>query len=210
MTAHGSGGKSHRESGMKAFPLQAVLLVGGRSRRMGRDKALLTVGDEYFITRIVRCLSAVAGPPLLSSSHAQQYTFLHLQHCPDLVADGGPLAGLHAALHGTKAERLLLAPCDLPFLTTAALRCLLDHADDAAVVYAADADGVQPLLGVYHRSILPVLEDYLHSGRRSAQRFLNSCDAHPLRLDLHIPAYDSATLRNINTPADLRAVANRM
>lgn len=190
--------------------VQGVLLAGGKSRRMGRDKALLPAGEEHFITRIARVMAEVTGPPILATSDAGRYAFLGLDSAPDRMPDAGPLAGLHAAMHHTRAPRLLLAPCDLPFLSAGALHCLLAHAEDAAVVHAADARGTQPLVGVYHRSLLPVLEEYLHSETRSVQRFLDTCDVRPLRLDHLLPDYDPYTLCNINTPADLRAVKDRM
>lgn len=187
--------------------LRGVLLAGGKSSRMGRDKALLTIDGECFIARIARRLRTVAGPPLLVSSHARRYAFLEFESCADIYNNAGPLGGIHAAFHRTMEDRLLVVACDVPFLTVQALRCLCDHAREADIVYAATAEVSQPLVGIYARDVLPALEHFLMSGRRRLHDFLRECDSMALRLDRHVDSWDQMQLHNINTPGDCRGSA---
>ena len=96
--------------------IHVAVLAGGQSRRMGRDKALLQLGDQTLIERVLAAAHPLGYPRLIIGDPAA-YAHLGLPVHPDRHPGLGPLGGLYTALSTTDAPVLLLA-CDLPFLTS--------------------------------------------------------------------------------------------
>ena len=95
----------------------AAVLCGGRSRRMGRDKALLRLGDQTLLERTVGVLSRLAPRVYLACGAEERYAELGLECVLDRLPDGGPLAGLEAALTRLQADGggwLGILACDMP------------------------------------------------------------------------------------------------
>ena len=103
------------------------VLTGGRSSRMGRDKALLPIEGSLLVERTAERVRAAAGSVTLIGAPAR-YAHLGLPVLPDLVEDGGPggpICGLHTALKTTRADWNLVVACDMPGLTAGFLSDLL-------------------------------------------------------------------------------------
>ncbi|MEK5450269.1 molybdenum cofactor guanylyltransferase [Paenibacillus sp. FSL R7-0331] len=200
-----------------------IILTGGASRRMGTDKALLELGGRPVITRLADELSQLAESTVIACGPRQrrEYGSLGLLQVTDVYPGCGPLAGLHAALRHTQHEWNLVTACDLPFASAAFLRYILStHAEaqtrtgssqqgngaDAAVAVSGGGR-VQPLLGLYHRRVLPVLEAALHEGNYRFMDCLNKLDVLYIPesgFTLATPAAPSPVF-NMNTPEDYAA-----
>jgi molybdopterin-guanine dinucleotide biosynthesis protein A len=102
------------------------ILVGGKSSRFGRDKALVEVGGRPLALRVVDALSPVTGTVTLVGA-PEKYRHLGLRVIPDLLADFGPLAGILAALDDSQRAWNLLLACDMPRVTAGFLTFLLDR-----------------------------------------------------------------------------------
>jgi molybdenum cofactor guanylyltransferase len=168
-----------------------VVLAGGRSLRMGRDKATVPLADGVPMARRMASLLEAAGcAPVMLSRHAMGDADLGLSVIADPPGPRHPLAGVVAALHAIEGARVLFAPCDLVALDVETVRLLLDH----PVACAAWAEGRgQPLLCVLHRELLPELEA-LWRAEAPARALL------PLVGRVEVPP---GAVRNANTVADL-------
>jgi molybdopterin-guanine dinucleotide biosynthesis protein A len=117
--------------------------------------------------------------------------------------DQGPLAGLHAALHALQHEApeapvwLLTVPCDSPLLPHDLVQRLLAASHNHLACVARTDQGLQPIIGLWHRDLLGPLQHFLLGGERSAHRWVQTCRA--AIVDFEGPAF-----LNINTPADLQ------
>jgi len=184
----------------------AAILAGGKSSRMGSDKALLPVGGISMLERAVRVATAqrlgviVVGrtaPP-----HGWPEEFKAVRFIPDGgEAFAGPIAGLLTALEICNAPLLLLG-CDMPLLTGRTLRGLLaahEAAPDAIATMAVSRgdDGslyAEPTLSIYTPAMLPRLKEMMQSGRRSFQPLLReNCVAR-----WEIPPESASEVLNVN------------
>lgn len=194
-----------------------VVLCGGRSRRMGRDKALLRLDAPALegegvtlLERTARLLEELCDPVSLACGPAPRYAELGRPLTLDAIEDGGPLAGLVAALEGCEREWLVAVACDLPRLEPALLRALLDHAiraDADACLYATDS-GPEPLLAVYRRTCAGPARAALDAGRRRMVAFhdgLRIASLGERELPPELRGRDLA--HNLNTPEELSALA---
>ncbi len=95
-----------------------IILAGGQSRRMGRDKALLPLAGEIMVRRVIRRLSLRGKWAIMvSSNQPEKFPGLEVPVVPDQLLEGGPLAGIHACLETSPCELNLVTACDLPFVS---------------------------------------------------------------------------------------------
>ncbi len=185
------------------------MLVGGKSSRFGRDKALVEFEGRPLVVRLAEAVRAAAasaalvGPP-------EKYGHLGLRVIPDPLPDFGPLAGLLAALEDSESEWKLITACDLPKLSAAFLRFLLHEArqSGADVVLPLDAEGrAEPLCAVYSLRCRETIRGAVERGVHKMTAAFGD-----LRVrELPPRAYaefdpDGHLFANMNTPADLTEV----
>ncbi|MBI4876596.1 MAG: molybdenum cofactor guanylyltransferase [Acidobacteria bacterium] len=174
------------------------VLVGGRSARMGRDKALLPYRGKTLVDYVAQQVAASAGSVTLVG-HPERYRYLGYPSLPDERPGLGPLGGILTALGATPADWNLVVACDMPGLTASFLGQLIEQAEagDADCLAARSETGLpEPLCAVYHRRCRESLAAWLDSGRRKAAGWLVS-----QRVAWH-PVTSGDWLRNANTPAD--------
>jgi len=168
------------------------VLVGGRSRRMGRDKASLPFHGGTLAGAVARAVETAAGSAILVGNPG-------LGGIPDRYPGEGPLGGILTALHHTAAEWNLIVACDMPEITPAFLRRLLDQAEAAAgdVLLPYGPGGrPEPLCAVYRRQVLETLERRFAEGIRKVTAALQGLAV--IRLDVA----EVMSFQNVNTPED--------
>jgi molybdopterin-guanine dinucleotide biosynthesis protein A len=189
----------HRESA-------AFILTGGKSSRMGADKAFLKMGGKTLLD-IARELAAQVCK---SVSVVGDRTRFGPEAIEDIFPDSGPLGGIHAALSKTTADLNLVLAVDTPFLDPRFLSWMLDEAtsSQAVVTFPKLATGYQPLCAVYRKSFKDVAEEALKSGRFKIDPLYDKVDTRPITDgELKQLAFDSRMFDNLNTRADFdRAV----
>lgn len=176
------------------------VLTGGRSSRMGRDKALLPIEGSLLIERTAEVVRAAAGSVTLIGAPGR-YAHLGLPVLPDLVHDGGPagpICGLHTALKTTRSDWNLVVACDMPGLTAPFLNDLLAAAKQLGCACLAPQtdSGLHPLCAVYHRRAGDAVEFAIHHKRFKMHDLLKSLGA------VSWPITDSSLLENVNTPLE--------
>ncbi len=187
------------------FTPAAILLAGGQSRRMGRDKVHLPYQGVPMAARVYGLLAEVF-PTVLVVGRIEGFPVPGARCIADRRPGLGPLEGLVSGLEALDAPRALLVACDMPDLQLPLLRAMAAHAEDADALVPHSARGPEPLLAVYSRRVLPGLRAFLEAGERSARRFLETIPTTPLPLEVvrhHDP--EGLSFRNLNRPDDLEA-----
>lgn len=172
------------------------VLVGGKSLRMGQDKALLPWRSRHLVEKVAGTVAAVTGNVMLVG-HPERYKNLRYPCLADSRYELGPLAGIEAALETGRGEWNVIAGCDMPDISVDVLRCLLNKADQAraSCVAARDITGqIHPLCAVYHSRCLPTIKKSLDEGRLRVMSVLEGLQTE------YVPV--QTRLININTPED--------
>lgn len=191
-------------AGIANPPLKAAgfVLAGGRSTRMGQDKALLQLGGVTLVERCLGKLRAVCDEVAITGGQPGLERYGRV--IPDEAPGCGPLGGIVAALEQSAHEWNLFLPVDAPFVPEECLEALLQAAGQGGSVAAiARADGrLQPLCGVYSRTMLPVLRRELAEGRWKVAPALE------LAGRVHVSDFaNTQWFANLNTPAEFAEAA---
>lgn len=184
-----------------------LLVCGGASRRMGRDKALLPIAGRALIERPLAVLRELAPRVVLATGTQPRYPELGLECVLDDVPDAGPLAGLCAALEASRTTWLAVLSCDLPLARADVLAGLLQRASaenwDAALLELPR--GTQPLYAVYRSTCLGPVREALRRGERRMVAFHCGLVVGSVAAALLGPSAERSAL-NLNTPEDFRTL----
>lgn len=187
--------------------VEGFILAGGRSRRMGEDKARLRLGVETFVERVARALGEVARRVrVVSGRHEREACGLDV--VPDVFENCGALGGIHAALAHAHSPRVLVVSCDLPFVTGGLFARLVElgtQGFDAVVPVQTDGRP-QPLCALYARdACLPIAERLLREGLARPRLLLREARTLWVEEEKLSDLDDSALFfLNVNTPDDYR------
>lgn len=186
----------------------AAILAGGTARRFGgRDKSRLIVRGRPIIVRQVEVLQRVAAQIFIVSNDASRFADLGLDVHPDLVPGAGAMGGLYTALETSRADRVVVVACDMPFLDSAVLNQLVDLAAGADAAWVRSAGGPEPLLACYRRDARVAVRKAIDAGRLTLAGLAAVLDVRELAAD-DLKAFGPVDelLANLNSPADHRKV----
>jgi molybdopterin-guanine dinucleotide biosynthesis protein A len=191
-----------------------LILAGGQSRRMGSDKAWLTLQGRPLVERVARRALPLCREIIFSTNQPEHFDALcrALPLPCRLVADAyqgtGPLAGLHAGLAAANSDLVLALATDMPFVNLALLRFMAGLAPgyDAVVPFVPQAEGPpepEPLHAFYRRTCLPAITAHLEAGHRRLVAFHDDVKVRRVVAE-EITPYDPAlrSFLNANNPDD--------
>jgi molybdenum cofactor guanylyltransferase len=207
--------------------ISGLVLAGGEGRRMaGRDKGLISLANKPLVEYAIACLQPLVDDLSISCNRNRE---LYQNYQLDCIADNlvdslidgsvdsgtdntgqsfqGPMAGLAAGLKNAKHEWLLVMPCDTPLMTTKLMTQLVSciktsgpSEEIQAIIFSHQ--GLQPLHGLYHRSMLPIFEQCLAENKNALQRLLRSMPT----VSMHHAVDSGYSFNNANDPEELATI----
>ena len=190
---------------MTSPDLTAFVLSGGKSLRMGTDKAFLKIGSQTLLEHALGLARSAAEEVRIVG---KRKTFgQYATAVEDIFPDCGPLGGIHAALKSSKTELNLVLSVDTPFISREFLSYLISQVTTDAVVTVPRVDGRwQPLCAVYRRSFADVAEEALRSGRYKIDVLFNQVAVCALdETAWQRLGFSPLMFRNLNTPEEYQA-----
>ncbi|MBI5625590.1 MAG: molybdenum cofactor guanylyltransferase [Nitrosomonadales bacterium] len=148
----------------------AIILAGGDSLRMGRDKANLLLGDQTLLQRVIATMQQVF-PHVIVSVRYQRPEINFPQVCDELT-DGGPLAGLSTALNQITTPWAFVVACDMPFVMTAVIERLAQRRGERMAVVPVVNGQPQPLAAFYARGCSVAIREILAGDDKHSLRAL--------------------------------------
>jgi len=197
------------------FKISGLILAGGEGRRMaGRDKGLITLADKPLVEYTIECMRPLVDDLSLSCNRNRElYQGYQLPCLSDEPTEQesksyqGPMAGLASGLKHAQQEWLLVMPCDTPLMTTEVMSQLLISLENKdpqqevqAIIFAHQ--GLQPLHGLYHCSMLPIFEQCLAENKNALQRLLRSMPS----VQVHDALDCGFSFNNANDPEELSLI----
>lgn len=181
-----------------------VVLVGGQSRRYGRNKALEFFQGERLIDRQVRTVRSLFAEVLVIANEPELYLHLDVTIVRDVIPRQGPLGGIYTGLLFAQGKSVFVTACDMPFIQPAVVRRMVQLATDYDVIVPEKIEGLEPLHAIYSSRCLPHIEKMLARGMLQIINFFPAVKVYRLSSE-EIGQLDPQRLSffNINTPDDM-------
>jgi molybdopterin-guanine dinucleotide biosynthesis protein A len=191
--------------GTEASDLAAFILAGGKSTRMGADKAFVMLEGRTLLARALELAQSVTADVQIVGEAAKFGEFAPVVE--DVFRGCGPLGGIHAALRASGAELNVVLAVDMPFVSPKLLRYLIEQARRSAapVTVARCGGGWQPLCAVYRRAFADAAEIALRGGRYKIDVLFDPGKTQAIGEEgLNAAGLSAEMFRNLNTPEELR------
>lgn len=183
-----------------------IILCGGKNSRMGCNKALLEVGRQKIIERMVRQLSGLFGQIIISGNKPLEHAFPGVEAVPDIIPGRGPLSGIHAGLTVAGNHYCLVLACDMPFMDGKLAEYLVKEAPGFDAVVPRIDRYLQPLFAVYSKDCLAPVAECLKNGHSKVVSFYHQVKVKYISREKLAEVTDvDRVFFNVNTPADLEA-----
>ncbi len=183
------------------IPVEAYVLAGGKSTRMGKDKGLSTLHAKYMVQHTLDLLQALNLPIKILAS-LPEYEQFGYPIVKDLFPDKGPLGGLFTALQTTQTEHILLLSCDMPLVKAHAIQQLIYHDNEALIVHFSYGKGNFPFPGRYHTKIKNDVLNNLKEEKLKMMLLLEQMNAQSISIaDNQLPHF-----ANVNCQQDLEKI----
>ena len=191
------------------LPVSALILCGGKSKRMGRPKAFLPYGGTTMINHILGQIQDLFAEVFLVANEPESFEDFDVDVVKDILPYRGPLGGILSGLLVAQHPHTFVIACDMPLVSPKLIRELVGQRHNHDVVVASHEDGIEPLLGVYSKNCIKPLEESLFNGDLSLKDFLSGLNSatyeiEELDSDANLPAYF-----NVNTPQDYSRLVTR-
>ncbi|NQT74258.1 MAG: molybdenum cofactor guanylyltransferase [Chloroflexi bacterium] len=189
--------------------MASIVLAGGRSTRLGRDKVSLVIGGEGLLQRTINHLKRLNQEIILVLAQGQPLSKLDsstdVRLAMDVELGKGPLVGVYSGLKASNDDYNVVVACDMPFLNVELMRYMIGLGPGFDIVIPRIGDKVEPLHAVYSKSCLDIIEGMMSEGNLKVSNLLELANARFVEgdeLDKFDP--DHQSWFNINMPADLK------
>ena len=190
--------------------ITGIILAGGKSHRMGEDKAFIKIAEKPIIETIIDLFHKVFKETLIVTHRKDSYLYLKVGVYEDIFPEQGALGGLYTGLFRSNSFNSFVAACDMPFLNKGVINYLCQQADGYDVVVPRTEDGFQPLHALYSKRCLGPIETILMEEKTRI------VDLYPL-VRVRVVDFrefvsvdpEMQSFVNINTPEELNRLKNR-
>ncbi|RJP55812.1 MAG: molybdenum cofactor guanylyltransferase [Deltaproteobacteria bacterium] len=187
--------------------MTGVILAGGKSKRMGRNKAFLEINGQRMIDRIADIFEDTFEEVILVTNSLIEYLHLDLRIVTDLIPNKGALGGIYTGLFYASFQHIFVTACDMPFLNKGFIDYMLSKVGNFDAVVPLSSDGLQPLHAIYSKRCIRHIDALLELDDLKITGFYPKVRVREISLQ-EILSFDpkSSLFFNINTPDDMEKV----
>jgi len=181
--------------------ISAVILAGGKSSRMGQNKALMKIDGVSLIEKIFNEISKISKD-IVISSNTEEYNFFNAKIVKDEFKEIGPIAGIYSCLKSIKYQKAIVVSCDIPFINIDFINYLIENSQYFDVTISENNCFLEPLIGIYSKSIISVFEKEIINGNYSIQKIIRKLNINVLKINSDLNFYNENLFLNLNNLED--------
>lgn len=182
-------------------PVNAIIIAGGQSSRMGRDKGLMEWNSKPLVQYVIEAVSPLAERVIIITQN-HLYKRFGLQLTADLLPGLGPAGGIYTALHASDTQTNIILSCDIPRIKTQTLQYLLKQHRLCDISVASYNQQTEPLIGIYEKHCLEKWNQLLEQHETAVFKMLTHFNVHYVPMENNVE-FSADEFVNINTPAEL-------
>lgn len=190
---------------MKDRKVTAIILAGGKSTRMGYDKAFIKIGGKPIIERTIATLKPMFDDIIIVANEPGKFKGLRVKVVKDIKPNCGPISGIHSGLVHSKTEINFVVACDMPFLNLSLIRYMLGKKNNSDIIMIQINGKLHPLFGIYSQNCILAIEENLKQDILKVVNILPKVRSRFISKE-EIEKFDRnlLSLVNINTQTDLK------
>lgn len=193
--------KRMKETGFEMNKVTGIILAGGKSSRMGKDKGLLMLNGKPMIQYVIDRLEELGVLILIVANH-DQYQQFNYPVVEDLLKEKGPLGGIYTGLQHSESEINIVLSCDTPYIPTKLLELLLAESTGEMITIPKFRNKKHPLIGVYKRETLKMIHSNVMSNQLKLMKVCSDLGAKEVSIPEAL--YKEIHFSNINTQRELK------
>ena len=187
--------------------MNAVILVGGKSCRMGTNKAFLELKGKTFIELQIELLREMFDEISISANTPSEYEYLNLPIFKDIYPGKGPLGGIYTSLINSSSLHTFMLACDMPFVGPELIKHLKDLTKEYDVVIPKSENGLEPLHAFYSKNCIEPIKRELDENNLRIRSFFPQVNVKIVELDsLASSDHFKNSIKNLNTMTDYEDV----
>ena len=186
--------------------LNAFILAGGKSSRMGVDKGLVHLAGKPMIQYIIDTLESLKLPIQIISNNAEYKSFGYPVF-KDLISDKGPIGGIYTALSVSDSEINLILSCDTPFVNTDLIKSLIEESENQSVTISEFEGWQHPLIGLYSKSGIKTFQSQIEKNELKLSKANDLLNVKVVPMD-NFSGITAHAFENINTIEELKEASN--
>ncbi|KJR99946.1 MAG: hypothetical protein VR68_07800 [Peptococcaceae bacterium BRH_c4a] len=183
--------------------ISGIILAGGKSSRMGKNKALLEIDGLTLIERVAAIMSGVCSEIIIAGDSSGTLNKTGYRSVPDIYPGCGPLSGIHAGLSAARNQYSFIIACDMPFVDEKLMRKIIDQAEDSyEAVILKTGKFYEPLFSLYGKGYVRAAEASIEKGVYKVTASLSLVRWKTVSVDVDEMPDLGKCLLNINTPGE--------
>lgn len=187
--------------------LTGIVLSGGKSSRMGKDKGFCELNKKPLIAYSIEVLSSVCSQ-IIIGANTNDYDYLGYPVIQDEIMDIGPIGGIYSCLKSSKTSDNVILSCDMPLVPIALIEFILSKKTGFDVVIPIFSNFPEPLCAYYNKSITSDLFEAISAKKYKIQDVVKRFKTNFLQIDSGLAFYHEHLFANINTQQDLMEIEN--
>ena len=181
--------------------ITGIILSGGQSTRMGTDKALIQINEKTLLENIIQICQPLCAHILISSNNSAHEKFGY-KIVPDEIKNCGPLGGIYSCLKKSETDWNFVISVDSPFVEPEFVSFLISETGNYDAVAPAHDLGKEPLIALYHKNCLEIIEKMLNSKNYKMTNLLTTINTRFVDSQKWVEEFPEI-FRNLNTPEDI-------
>ena len=181
-----------------------IILAGGQSKRMGKDKGFILWNGKAFAQHVIDVLRPLTDEIIIVSDNPA-YDFFQTKRVQDIIKNSGPLAGLHAGLTHASSQNCLVLSCDIPLISAKVLEVLLTYENSEHDAVQVQSRGkTMPLIALYRKHCSEKCQELLQKKQKRLQALASELNMKTVPLEKGLEQYTA----NINSPQELEKLCS--
>lgn len=187
--------------------MTAIILVGGKSKRMGTNKAFLKLQGKSFLELQIELLQKLFDEVIISANSPEDYEGFGLPVVTDIYPEKGPLGGIYTGLMNSQSNHAFIIACDMPFIDPDLINSLMNLVDKYDVVVPENRGRFEPLHAFYSKNCIPVIKEQLDKNILKITDFYSQVNVKKVVMEtLHTDVKSNEPLTNLNTIDEYKTI----
>ena len=185
-----------------------IILAGGKSSRMGQNKALMLLNGKRIIEYVYEIFQSFCDEIIISTNTPEEYNFLKSKKQSDFYKNIGPIAGLHAGLRASSNEINFITSCDTPFVSRELFLFLHENRENYDIITPAHYGITEPIIGMFRKKTFLNFEKAIENKLYSPPKVEKVSNQLIIEISAQSKIYSDKLFTNINTLKDFNSIKN--